>query len=190
MAYICKSDLNIVAYRHFTVIIAGYKPSDRAVSVFHGIKWFYYLITRTSFRLAVLPFRLLHLDMRTVPQHNAAKITGRRRRIYLPPKAPGIQKRKQPRMIHMSMGQKHIVNQRFVHWQLTVLKHICALFHTIIHQNIFFTYTQIMTASRHLMICSNKHQLHIRPPALYSHARKSVPASVTVLISYHFFRKA
>ena len=94
MAYIRKPDLNIFTYRHFTVIITGNKPPDGAIRILHGVKRFYHLILCTSLRLAVFPFRLLHLNMRTVPEHDITQVAGRRRRIDFAPKSPCIQKRK------------------------------------------------------------------------------------------------
>lgn len=69
----------------------------------------------------------------------------------------------------MGMCQKHIVYQCRINRQFTVLKHLDTLLHTIINQNIFFSYTKIMATARNLMIGPNKHQFHRYFPPNYSY---------------------
>ncbi len=69
-------------------------------------------------------------------------------------------------MVNVRVGEKHIIYQRFLHRQFAVFKYIRPLLHTVIHQNIFIAYTKIMAASRHLMVCPDKHKLHTVPPLL------------------------
>ncbi len=166
MPDIRKADLYIFIYRHFTVIVAGDETPDRPVRVLHRIKRLHQRILRASLRLAVFPLRLLHLDMRAVAKHNAAQIAGGRRRKNLPPEPSCVQKRQKPRMIHMRVGQEHIVYERFLHRQVAVLKYVGTLLHAVVHQNILIAYTKIMAAPCHLMVCPDKHKFHtVFPPA-------------------------
>ena len=132
MPDIRKPDPHTLADIHFPVILAGDKSSDGAVCILHRIQRFYDR-SRASLCLAVLPLSLLHLDMSAVTKHDAAQIAGRHRGIDAAPESPGIQQRQKPRVIDMRMCQKHMVDQRRIHRQLTVLKDIDALLHTVVN---------------------------------------------------------
>ncbi len=166
MPNIRKADLYIFIYRHFTVIVAGDETPDRPVRVLHRIKRLHHRILGASLSLAVFPLCLLHLDMRTVTQHNAAQITGGRRRKNLTAESPRIQERQKTRMVYMRVSQEHIIYQRFLHRQLAVLKYVGTLLHAVVHQNILIAYPKIMAAPCHLMVCPDKHKLHTVPPCL------------------------
>ena len=118
---------------------------------------------RASLRLAVFPFRLLHLNVGAVSEHDTAQIRRGLRGKNLPPKAPCRQSGNHAGMVDMRMGQQHIINQRFLNRQLAVLEYIQPLLHAVIHQNVFPARIQIMTAPRHLMGCSYKNKLHSQP---------------------------
>ena len=89
MPYIGKAELNAFAQFIDFIILKRDQAAYRTDRVFHRIERFH-LIGCTSLRLTVLPFRLLHLYMRAVTQHDGAQIHGRFRRHDLPAKAPGI----------------------------------------------------------------------------------------------------
>ena len=75
MADIRKPDLNPFTYLDLFVIVAGNQPPDRPVRIFHRVQWLNHR-AGASLCLAVLPFCLLHLNMRTVTKHDTAQITG------------------------------------------------------------------------------------------------------------------
>ncbi len=62
----------------------------------------------------------------------------------------------------MRMGQEHILNFGWLNGQFGIFKHIHALLHPIIDEEIDRPDSDIMTASGHLMICTDKLDLHIR----------------------------
>ena len=137
MPNICKTDLYPLTDLNHPVVFTGNDPADNIVCILHGIKRLYKCIVRTSLRLAVLPLRILHLDMCTVTKHNAAKVCRCLRCQDLPPESSCRQLRQHTGMIHMGMGQQHIIKLCLTHGQLCILKGINALLHTIIHQNMF-----------------------------------------------------
>ena len=139
MPNICKTDLYPLTDLNHLIVLTGNDPADDIIRILHGIKRLYECIVCTSLRLTVLPLRILHLDMCTVTQHNATQIRRSIRGIDLSSEASGIQKRQKTRMIHMGMGQQHIIHLRLAHRKLCILKGINALLHTIIHQNMFLS---------------------------------------------------
>ena len=86
--------------------------------------------------LPVLPLCLLHVNVCTVPQHNAAQIRGRLRGVNLSPKPSGRQLRNHAGMVYMGMGKQHIVYACLRHRQLAVFKHIDALLHAVIDKDV------------------------------------------------------
>ena len=58
------------------------------------------------------------------------------------------------------MCQKYIINHGFCHREITVFKCIDPLLHTVIHKDMLSTGIQVMTASRNLMVGTNKYKLH------------------------------
>lgn len=59
-------------------------------------------------------------------------------------------------MIHMRMGQEHIINHSLLHRQFRIFKGIYPLFHPPVNQNMLSGRLQIMAAARYLMIRSDK----------------------------------
>ena len=82
-------------------------------------------------------------------------------------------------MVYMGMGQKNIIYHGLIHRQRHILKYIDSLLHSVIHQNMLSGSLQIMTASRNLMVCPNKHQFHDNPSL-------SFPDSFFILLLFRF----
>ena len=59
--------------------------------------------------------------------------------------------------------RKDIINVLRLHRKRCIFKQILPLLHSVIHQNVPASCPQIMTASRHLMICSHEYQFHTGP---------------------------
>ena len=68
------------------MVVAGYKMSQTPHRIIHIVER-YDLRPAGTLRLAVLPLRLKHLDMRAVLEHNLAQLMCRRRRKNLPAEA-------------------------------------------------------------------------------------------------------
>ena len=67
-------------------------------------------------------------------------------------------------MINMCMREKDEIDGTGAHGQRGILKIIPALLHPVINEDPFPCRLQKMSASGHLMIRSDKCQLHIPPP--------------------------
>ena len=59
-------------------------------------------------------------------------------------------------MIHMRMGQEHIINHGLLHRQLRIFKGVYPLLHSPVNQDMLSGRLQIMAAARYLMIRSDK----------------------------------
>ena len=75
-----------------------------------------------------------------------------------------IQKRKQTGMINMCVCHEHIIHRCCIHRNLLIHIQIRSLLHTTIHQYMFIPECYIMTASCHLMRCTQKFYLHLSFP--------------------------
>ena len=75
MPHIGKAKVNALGNRQHLAIGAGTQLRDGAERVIHVVNGFN-SDTAGSFCFSVLPFCLRHLDMRRVPEHNVAQITG------------------------------------------------------------------------------------------------------------------
>ena len=160
MSDIRKTDLDARTYCDHCIIMARNDLPDRTIRIFHFVDRLYRFHIGGTLCLSVFPLCFLHLYMRTVTKHDAAKLCAGFRCIHSSPEASRIQKRQHTGMIHMCMGQKHIIDQRFLYRKIYVFKYIFSLLHTVINKNMLTTRFEIMTASRHLMICPNKFQFH------------------------------
>ena len=148
---ICKVD--------FFVIIASNKTVDRSLCIVDIIQWHNFCPAGTL-SFSVLPFRLKHLYVCTVSQHNITQIRSCSRRKNLSPKSPLVQKRKFTGMVDMSMRQKYHVNVTCRNRYLLIFKFIRSLLHSTVNQNMFSAGFQISTASSHLMRGSQKCNPH------------------------------
>ena len=81
-------------------------------------------------------------------------------------------------MVHMRMGQQHIVHTGLLYRELCIFKHIRSLFHSVIHQNAFVPNFNAMAASGYLVVCTNKCKLHCNP---------TFSSDFTVLLHCNFF---
>ena len=63
----------------------------------------------------------------------------------------------------MRMCQEYIIDHRFIHRELHIVKYVFPLLHTIIHKDILPRYFQIVTTSRNLMIRTNEFKSHSMP---------------------------
>ena len=148
---ICKVD--------FFVIIASNKTVDRSLCIVDIIQRHNFCPAGTL-PFSVLPFRLKHLYVCTVSQHNITQIRSCSRRKNLSPKSPLVQKRKFTGMVDMSMRQKYHVNVTCRNRYLLIFKFIRSLLHSTVNQNMFSAGFQISTASSHLMRGSQKCNPH------------------------------
>ena len=170
-----KTDPDALADLDFLLIVAGHQQGNGAFRILHRIGRLIDLRPRMPLRLPALPFRLLLLDVRAVTQHDVTKLGRRPRRKNLSPEASRIQLGQHARMIHMRMGQKHIIDLRFRHRKRRILEGIDPLLHPPVHQHVYPCRFQIMTAPRYLMIRSDKNKLHSPSSHFWTGV---VPASV------------
>ena len=173
MPDIRKPDLHPFADPDLLPIIAGDQQGNGSFRVLHRIGRLIFLRSCVPLRFPALPLRLLLLDMRTVTEHDIAQLRRRPRRKDLPPEPPRVQLRQHARMIHMGMRQKNIVDLRLRHRKRSALKGIHPLLHALIHQHMHSCRFQIMAASRHLMVRSDKNKLHF--PSFRRRRRRSIP---------------
>ena len=160
MPHIRKPDPHLITDLNLCIIMAGDDPLDHPFRIFHGIERLRRLLVTASLRFSALPLSLHHLDMGTVTEHNAAQIRSCVCGIHLPPEASRIQKWQQPGMIHVGMGQEHIIDPCLRNGQRYILKGIHPLLHTVIHQNMFLSHRKIVTAAGHFVVRPNKYQFH------------------------------
>ena len=139
MPNICKTDLYPLTDLNHPVVFTGNDPADDIVCILHGIKRLDRRIVRTPLRLTVLPLRILHLDMRAVTKHDTTKVRGCFRCQDLSPEPSCRELWQHTGMIHMGMGQQHIIKLCLTHGKLCIFKSINTLLHTIIHQNMFLS---------------------------------------------------
>ena len=126
--------------------------------------------------------------MGTVFQHNVAEIAGGLCGEYLPLKALRIDQWKQACVIDVGVGDKDVVHIGERDRKLRVLIDVSALFHTVINKNVLSRRIQIMTASSHFMICTDKCQFHGTPPfAAKSGNSCKHPIPVVDIQKYPFF---
>ena len=157
MSHISESDLNTLTQFNLAVIFTGHQPLNNAIGIFQSVERLTESHGSTSLSLPVVPLSLLHLDMSAIPKHYVTQVCTCLGRIHPAPEAFGIQKRQHTGMVHMSMCQKNIINERCLHRQRSILVQINTLLHTIINQYVLTTCVKIMTTARNLMSSSDKH---------------------------------
>ena len=136
MPHVGKPYFYTLAKVDFLSVAAWHKLFDGCVGVFHCINGLTDFHALAPLCLTVFPFCFLHLNVRAVPQHNAAQIRSRLRGVNLSPESSGRQLRNHAGMVYMGMGKQHIVYACLRHRQLAVFKHIDALFHAVIDKDV------------------------------------------------------
>ena len=89
MPDIGKAELNAFTQLIYLIVMERDQTADRTDSIFHRVERFH-LVGRASKRLTVLPLRLLHLNVRTVTQHDRTEIHSRIRCHDLSAETSGI----------------------------------------------------------------------------------------------------
>ena len=147
--------INILVQFHLCTVRTGFNQLDYAQGVFHLVERRGFLFTCTS-GLPVFPLGLHLLDVGTVTKHNIAEIGSSLRGNNPPPKSPGVNIGKHPRMVNMSVGEQNKINLTVAYRRFYILIKILPLLHPAVNKKLGCTDFQIMTAPRHFMIGSDK----------------------------------
>ena len=113
-----------------------------------------------------LPFRLLHLDVGTVLQHNGAEVGGLVRCVDAAPESVFRQQRQQAGVVNVGVGQQDKVQRSGRNRQTLVLKAVLSLLHAAVHQTQHAAALHHGTGACYLVGGSQKSQFHRAPPYL------------------------
>ena len=109
MACIAELHPYALSYLHLGVVFMGNEKLDSADSVVHGVEGLIGFIAAAG-SLSVAPFCFKLLNVGTVAEHNAAKVRGSLRCVYLPLKTACVEERQQTRVVDVGVGQEHEVD--------------------------------------------------------------------------------
>ena len=163
MAHVNKADRKAGGQLHFCVVIHADEELQRRLGVLNGIHGLHGRITGTLC-LAVFPLGLKLLDVRGVPQHDAAQLGGGPGGVDLAPEPVAHQQRQQAGMVDVGMGGQHAVDLAGGHRDGLVLVDILALLHAVIDEVALPGCFQQGTAAGHFMVRAQKRQFHRGTP--------------------------
>ena len=163
MAHIDEPHLNARGQLHAPVVLHTHEQLHGCFGVLHGIHWLHRFCTG-ALALAVLPLGLKLLDVRGVPQHDAAQLHGGIGGINFAPEAVAHQQRQQAGMVDVGMGRQHPVDLAGCHRNGLIFIHILALFHAAVDEEPPPGGFQHRTAAGDLMIRAQKRDLHPKTP--------------------------
>ena len=161
--HIREPDGHTVVDLDHLMIAAWDHGAQQALHILHVVNGFHRGVALPHL-LAGLPFRLLHLDMGTVLQHDIAQVAGGLRGKHVAPESLFVQKRKVSGVIDMGMGQQHKIDLPCRHRQFGVFEQVLPLFHTAVNEALFIPDFQQRHAAGHLMGGANKRDLQSKTP--------------------------
>ena len=165
MADVGKAELHTFCHTDPLCIAAGTHQMQHAGSVLGRIDRFNGRATGTR-RFSVDPFRIGHLDVGRIHQHDPAEVFRCLRRIDLAPEAVLIQFGQHTGVIDMRVCQKNCVDLSGQNRERRIFKNIDTLLHAAVDQIVPSTALQKRTASRHFMCRTNECKFHGHAPSL------------------------
>ena len=175
MADICEADPDPVADINLHVIRARNKVLHDACRVLGRVNRHIRGLS-LSLALAVSPLRLEFLNSRRIEQHNLAQVCCGACRKNFSVKALRAEKRQKTRVVNVRVSHKDIIDVRGLRGKRHILPHIPPLLHSVIDQDFLSRRLEVMAASGHLVISSDKCKPHIKRllPSLPDAARSQI----------------
>ena len=140
-----RGKLDALAVLHTQEQAAG------GLGILYGVHRLYRLCTG-ALALAVFPLGFKLLNMRRVPQHDAAQLHGGDGGVDPAPEAVVRQQRQKAGMVDMGMGDEHKVDLAGGYGQGLVLVHIFALLHAVVDEETLPCRFQHGAAAGHLVV--------------------------------------
>ena len=163
MTGVDKAQRDVVADVDELADLAGAEAVD---SRLHVVKVVHRLIDvlAGTLGLAVLPFGLLHLDVRAVAQHDVTEIGRRLGQIDPAAKTVLAQQRQSSGVVDVGVRDQHEVKRRRLDRQILVDEYVLALLHAEVHQTAPSAYLEIGAAAGDLVRCAEKRDFHLFMP--------------------------
>ena len=133
------------------VVLHAPEQAAGGFGVLHGVHRLYRLCAG-ALALAVFPLGFKLLNMRRVPQHDAAQLHGGDGGVDPAPEAVVRQQRQKAGMVDMGMGDEHKVDLAGGYGQGLVLVHIFALLHAVVDEESLPCRFQHGAAAGHLVV--------------------------------------
>ena len=140
-----RGKLDALAVLHTQEQAAG------GLGILYGVHRLYRLCTG-ALALAVFPLGFKLLNMRRVPQHNAAQLHGRDGGIDPAPEAVVRQQRQKAGMVNMCMGDQHKIDLAGGYGQGLIFICVLALLHAVVDEEALPCCLQHGAAAGHLVV--------------------------------------
>ena len=164
MAGVDEAQRDVVADVHKLSDLTGTEAVDGRLHVVKVVHRFIDFLAGTL-GLAVLPFGLLHLDVRAVAQHDVTEVGRRLGQIDPAAKAVFAQQRQSSGVVDVGVRDQNKVKCRRLDRQILVDEYVLALLHAEIHQTAPAAHLKIGAAAGDLVRCAEKRDFHLfKPP--------------------------
>ncbi len=167
MSRIAEKDIDALADIDRSFVFVRNKELYRADSVVHSVERLV-VVLAAALSLTAAPLGFKFLNVSTVAEHNAAKVSSCNSRVYLAAEASGVEQREQSRVVDMGVCEQHEVDISGSYRYLDVFKNVLALLHTEIHEEFLAAGFYICTASCDFMGRADEHHFHKYLPPVVS----------------------
>ena len=159
MSHIHKADFDSLLQSNYLIIRAARQMLDQPQGVLHGVGRNVIRLPGPAVFLGA-PFRLHHLNVGAVAEHDIAEIRRGLCGVHRSPESVGVKGRQISRVVDVGVGQQHKVQLRRRHRNGFVFVDVGALLHAAVHQKLLSRRLQIIAAAGHLMGGAQKCKLH------------------------------
>ena len=167
MPHVHESHLDARGQLHTLCIVHTNKQFQGRFGILHRIHGFHRLCTG-ALPLAVFPLSFKFLNVRRVPQHDAAQLHCGVRGVDLSPEAVARQQRQLTGVVDMGMGDQHPVDLAGCHRDRLVLVDILALLHTAVDEEPLPGCLDQCAAAGDFVVRTQKRDLHKNTSGLFS----------------------
>ena len=160
VADVRKAAANPLGHVHHGAVVTGHKQGESPLSVVHVVHGFHRRAPG-PLGFAAFPFRVLHLDVGAVPEHDLAQLRGDAGGEDLSLKTVFIEEGDIPRMVDVGVGQQEEVNVPGLYRERLVFIKVAPLLHAVVHQAGHTSHLDKGAAARDLVAGAQKRQFQI-----------------------------